>query len=248
MKAVEPTVRWGGQVPSALDLQDQKKLEMLKASAHFFSKNGYHSTSLTTVAQSIGITKSLFYYYFKDKQELLYQCSLLAHTKIQFVFPNYDSKRAYLANFLQCLVTYMETVNGNNFQFVMFMEPDVLSSEQLLSINKLRDQFEQTLRGVIVEGQRLDLLVQDDAKILGFSLLGSVNWLARWWRQEKGRSLREMATEIAYVALRGLMANPKLLETHMMELRKRTHESAIDGSVPPRKTPLRRGARRRPVG
>jgi TetR/AcrR family transcriptional regulator len=246
MKAGEP-LRWGGQVPSALDLQDQKKLEMLKASALFFSKNGYHSTSLTTVAQSIGITKSLFYYYFKDKQELLYQCSLLAHTKIQFVFPDGDTKQDFLSNFLQCLVTYMETVNANNFQFVMFMEPDVLSPEQLLSINKLRDRFEQNLRDVIVEGQRLELLVRDDAKILGFSLLGSVNWLARWWRQEKGQPLREIATEVAYVALRGLVANPRLLDAHMAEVRSRA-PIAVDTSARQRKAPLRTGTKRRAGG
>ena len=220
MKTKTATQRWGGRVPSPLDIQDQKRLEMLKAAALFFSTEGYHSTNLKDVAHSIGITKSLFYYYFKDKQQLLYECSILAHTKIQFEFPVPRSKREFLGNFFCCLVTYIEIVNGNNFQFIMFMEPDVLTKDQLLVVNRLRDRFEKTIRDVIAEGQKLGVIVPVDVKVLGFSLLGSINWMARWWRRDRGRSLRDLAGEIIYVALRGLALQPKLLDDVFADFKK----------------------------
>lgn len=43
---------------------------MLEASAPFFNTYDHHSTSLKDVAQSIGITKLLFYHYFKDSSDV----------------------------------------------------------------------------------------------------------------------------------------------------------------------------------
>jgi len=209
--------RWGGRFPSAGDVQDQKKLEMLKAAALFFSNSGYHSTSLKDVAESIGITKSLLYYYFKDKQELLYECSLMAHTKIQFEFPEYSSKREYIRALVASMVSYIETINEHNLQFVMFMEPDVLRRDQLLAINRLRDKYESTLRRILAEGQELGVIIPADVKILGFSLLGSVNWVARWWRRDGERPLRDLATQLVHVAVRGLMVQPRTLDTIVVE-------------------------------
>jgi AcrR family transcriptional regulator len=210
---------WGGRVPSQSDIQDQKKVEMLKAAAFFFSRQGYNATSLKDVAKSIGITKSLLYYYFKDKQQLLFECSLLAHESIQFEPSKYDNAEQYISVLFEAMVSYVCIVNGNNFQFVMFMEPDVLSPEQLLIINGLRDRFETTVRDLLVDGQNIGALIEADVKIMGFAMIGAANWLSRWWRKDGERSLEDLAAGLVHLSMRSLLVKPTLLDNYVRQRR-----------------------------
>lgn len=206
---------WHGRVPSASDIQDQKKEQILQASALYFSRHGYHSTSLKDVAQSLGIAKSLLYYYFKDKQSLLYACSLAAHNRIQFTPEPYEAADDFISVFFEAMVDYIKTVNLNNFQFVMFIEPDVFTAEQIVTINALRDRFEATVRGMIADGQRLGALIGTDVRTMGFSIIGATNWVARWWRRDGARTIDDLAAELVHLALRGLAAEPSQVDIYM---------------------------------
>lgn len=44
--------------------------QLLAAAVKVFSKKGYHNTSIEELMDSIGIAKSVLYYYFKSKEEL----------------------------------------------------------------------------------------------------------------------------------------------------------------------------------
>src|SRR5918911_1433080 len=72
-------MRWGDRLPSQSELYDLKKAEIVRAATRFFSRSGYHGTSLAEVGVALGVTKQALYYYFKDKQTLLYACALAAH-------------------------------------------------------------------------------------------------------------------------------------------------------------------------
>lgn len=207
---------WGGRVPSASEIQDQKKEEILKATALYFSRHGYHSTSLKDVAKSLGIAKSLLYYYFKDKHSLLYECSVAAHNSIQFVPNKYNNSEEFIAEFFESMISYIKTVNLNNFQFVMFMEPDVFTTDQLDTINGLRDRFEATVRAMIADGQRLGALIQADVRMMGFSIIGAANWVARWWRSDGERSIDDLAAELVHLSLRGLAVAPNGVDAYML--------------------------------
>jgi len=56
------------------------KDDLIAKSIEVFSKNGYYHTSFSDLATACGIEKSHFYYYFKDKRDLMNQC-LLSYTK-----------------------------------------------------------------------------------------------------------------------------------------------------------------------
>lgn len=51
------------------------KLErFLRVAMHSFNRDGVHATSIDKLAKQLNVTKGAFYYYFKNKEELLYQC------------------------------------------------------------------------------------------------------------------------------------------------------------------------------
>lgn len=55
-------------------LADMKLQRFLRTAMESFNKNGVQATSIDQIAKQLNVTKGAFYYYFKDKQELLYLC------------------------------------------------------------------------------------------------------------------------------------------------------------------------------
>ncbi len=50
------------------------KEEIIRKATYVFLRNGYYNSSLLGLANACGIEKSHFYYYFKDKKDLMNQC------------------------------------------------------------------------------------------------------------------------------------------------------------------------------
>lgn len=59
------------------------KEELIVKSTEVFLKNGYYHSSFADLAKACEIEKSHFYYYFKDKRDLMNQCLISFSRKIQ---------------------------------------------------------------------------------------------------------------------------------------------------------------------
>lgn len=59
----------------------KSKIEILKQAQALFEKNGYHKTTLTDIAKSVGKVKTAIYYYFTGKEEIFEQLVRLETTQ-----------------------------------------------------------------------------------------------------------------------------------------------------------------------
>ncbi len=71
------------------------KETLIKKSMLVFMKNGYYHTTLSDLAKACGIEKPHFYYYFKDKKDLMREVLIYASSHIgKLVFDiAYEDKR-----------------------------------------------------------------------------------------------------------------------------------------------------------
>ena len=53
---------------------EQKRLDVLHRAALVFAEDGFHQTSVNSLAARLGVSKPVLYYYAKNKDDLLYQC------------------------------------------------------------------------------------------------------------------------------------------------------------------------------
>jgi AcrR family transcriptional regulator len=53
------------------DIREEKRDHILSVALRLFANNGYHSTSIMTIAREAGISKGLLYHYFESKEELI---------------------------------------------------------------------------------------------------------------------------------------------------------------------------------
>jgi len=54
--------------------KELKKQEIIRAGVKIFSKKGYYHTSISDITDAMGIGKSTFYLYFRNKKELFFKC------------------------------------------------------------------------------------------------------------------------------------------------------------------------------
>ncbi len=53
--------------------KEERRLEFIETSQQMFIENGYYATSVDDIVNKMGVAKGLFYYYFKSKEDLVYQ-------------------------------------------------------------------------------------------------------------------------------------------------------------------------------
>jgi len=55
----------------------------MRKAAIAFADVGFRETSVNYLAESLGVSKPVFYYYAKNKDDLLHQCCLIAHNQLK---------------------------------------------------------------------------------------------------------------------------------------------------------------------
>jgi AcrR family transcriptional regulator len=74
---------WDGDSSSKKSLHKHKhnasgesktRSQIIDAATHIFMHKSYHRASISEIVKAVGITKSAFYYYFKNKKDLYYSC------------------------------------------------------------------------------------------------------------------------------------------------------------------------------
>jgi AcrR family transcriptional regulator len=66
--------RWNGEFDSSTEQHNQKRRLILREAGAAFNEHGFRNVSLDDVGEKLGISKTVCYYYFRDKNHLLLSC------------------------------------------------------------------------------------------------------------------------------------------------------------------------------
>jgi AcrR family transcriptional regulator len=178
---------FGASLKKTMYLADKftkKKLEILKCAAIQFRRHGYHGSSLTAIARASKMTKSNFYYYFKNKRQVLYFChdyvmdcllELLHNVEENYSSP-VDELHALLMSFVRLMIDELPLHAGT----MLAGNSTALSASQYGKICAKRDEFEQGIRRIIKRGMDRGVFQAGDPKLITFAILGAVNWTPTW--------------------------------------------------------------------
>lgn len=201
---------WKGAVPGQLSVRDLKVDALYRAAASFFRRNGYHGTSLEDVATQLGVGKATLYYYFANKQELLFQCHLAAADQAIALVSRDEGVRG-LERFRRSMGHYVAAIIGPESYSVVILEERSLSKAQLQIVIEKRDEFERLLQRIVKDGQADGSIVSCDAKFAVFAALGAANWVTKWYRPEGAWTVRDVSDAMAHFIVRGLAVRPEEL-------------------------------------
>jgi TetR/AcrR family transcriptional regulator len=200
--------------PTKADVHGIKRQEVLREAAASFNFKGYHGTSLTEIATSLGVTKAALYHYFPNKNSLLAACFEQA---MDVAFASLERGRKQGKNGRDRLVL---TISGYVSQLidelnccVVLMEEQALEPGDRAKLVRQRDRFERALRALVKEGIEDGSVVPCDPKLAIFVILGAMNWVPKWFKPSGEWTPEQLTLALSQIFERALSSAPAVALT-----------------------------------
>lgn len=191
--------------PRAADHED-KRQAMLKRAAELFAAHGYDRTSITMIAEALGVSKALLYHYHKDKQDLLFD--VLAqhlHQLVGVVRGAAEARLGPRARLEQVAVALLEAYrDADAVHRVQITCLGLLPPERQEALKALERAIVAEVAAIIAE---LSPAARRDRRLVKpatMSFFGMLNWHYLWHREGAGLSRADYARLAAALVAEGL--------------------------------------------
>ncbi|CAM3785119.1 HTH tetR-type domain-containing protein [Bordetella sputigena] len=187
---------------------DALRNAILDAAAKLFIEKGTAGTSMQDIAETLGLSRTAVYYYFKNKQAIqrsLTEEVLSAARSQTGETVSRDDLDAVTA--LKELVTHhAELILSRPAEFRVADRTEAeMTPKQRASVQNARRNVLENFSSVIERGIRDGQFRMVDPHVAAFSLIGMCNWAA-WWYKPNGRMSREeVAATMTEIAVNGLL-------------------------------------------
>jgi AcrR family transcriptional regulator len=223
-----------------------RQREIYDAAARIFSEKGYEGTSIQDVADAVGILKGSLYYYIDSKEDLLFGIIDEVHRESIRNLERWQQIDGNALVKLRAFITGHVIANARNLVKigVFFHDFRSLSPERREMIVEERDLYDRFLRELIVEGQKEGVVDPSaDPKLASMAILGMMNWIYQWWREDGAVTAEDVAAEFADLVLSGLTVRPDGSRDDIGRL-----PDGFEKTVGIELAKPRRGGSRKPVG
>jgi TetR/AcrR family transcriptional regulator len=154
------------------------------------------------------MTKGSLYYYFRNKQELLFFChdysldillALLERVASEPCPPD-ERLRRLIAAFVHMII---DELHGT----ALTLDFGALSPALLRRVVAKRDRVDRGIRRILADGMEQGLFARADPKLLSFAILGAINWIPRWFDPRGDASSEQISRLFAHYLVSGLRAS-----------------------------------------
>jgi len=190
-----------------------RETQLYKKAAFLFNKKGYASASIRQICRAIGIRESSLYHYIRSKEDLLYNiCEWSMLQSLEAIEPIARSNLRPDLKLEKMIETHIITIAQNsNEHATMLKELRSLNLRNQRKIVRLRDQYEALFRKVIANCVKGKLFRPVNVKITTLILLGMMNWLIHWYREDGPMDIEEIASVFSDLFLKGPRQKVKIL-------------------------------------
>jgi TetR/AcrR family transcriptional regulator, cholesterol catabolism regulator len=185
--------------------RDAKRAEILRSAASAFRRRGYHGASVEEIALALGMTKGSLYYYFKNKEEILFFCHDYSLDILLARLAELARERSPAdVRLRRLIIAFVHMILDELHGTALTLDPQALSPPLLEKVIAKRDRFDRGMRRLLQEGMDDGLFAPGDPKLLTFAILGSVNWITRWFDPQGPATSQEIAERFADYLVAGL--------------------------------------------
>ena len=190
-------------------------MDILRKVALAFAEDGYHQTSVSSLAHRLGVSKPVLYYYAKNKDDLLFQCVMVGqealHHAIKRTARTSISGAGKLRHFFS---TYTDIMCGDFGRCIALVDHRALSPEARRKDALARRAIEESVRSMIREGQKDGSVGPCDPATVVRALFGAFNGIPRWFTKGGELDARDVADSYLDLFMTGLgQARSKELNT-----------------------------------
>jgi AcrR family transcriptional regulator len=188
-----------------VDTAAATRIDILKSAAKAFRRVGYHGATVESIAAALRMKKGNLYYYFKNKEEILFACHQYSLDRLLQLLDEVARSAVTPTQKLRALIfasvhMILDELHGT----ALILELEALSPVHLKEVIRRRDQFDHGVRQVLEEGIADGSFAPHDVKLRSFALMGAINWIPRWFNPAGPATSNEIADRFADYLLAGL--------------------------------------------
>ena len=190
-------------------MRDNKYEKIISVAADLINQKGYRGTSFQEIGDKVGIHKSTLFHYFKNKEELLLRIleksvdevnsDLTDITNNKQLKPEEKLRQAFDNHLISMTRKHTDSVNVYLYEL-----RNLSKKNQKIYLTK-RKKYEEDFKNIIVEMKGQGYFSGLDTKIVAFGLLGMLNWVAKWYKNDGPLGIEEIS-DIFYRLIR--QSNP----------------------------------------
>jgi len=195
--------------PRNADPLASTRVDILKSAAAAFRRLGYHGATVEQIAAALHMKKGNLYYYFKNKEEILFACHQHSLDRLMHLLDEVQRSGVSADEKLRRLIdAFVHTILDELHGTALFLDLEALTPAHLKAAIARRDEFERGVREVLADGMRGGVFADGDPKLLAFAMFGAVNWIPRWFKPEGAASSKTIAELFADLFVAGLRRSP----------------------------------------
>lgn len=185
---------------------DGRAAEVYRTAAQIILEKGYDATSVSDIAQALGITKAGLYHYIHGKTQLLFDIMQYGLDVLDCEVAQPAKKIADAETRLRFMIGMHARIvtRGEGAVTILVDEARALTPAQNRKITQRKRAYLGFLRATLKEMKDERKLRDVDLTVAAFSMLGMINWLSRWYQADGPINERQIAEAIVDIALNGL--------------------------------------------
>ncbi|WP_424813500.1 TetR/AcrR family transcriptional regulator [Roseococcus sp. YIM B11640] len=184
-------------------------VQIFQVACRLFAQRGFDGVSMRDIAAECDISKATLYHYFPDKDSILRPLAMGTTKSIFLHVSKFDDPSRppveRLRTFLVETATFFEKfrwawIAGAS---AFWSDPKARSRKERVG---WRDRYEALLRDILQAGIDSGEMQIKDVRLAGRFVLGSVNWMARWYDPEGPMTAAEIVDNFCDMIIHGIGA------------------------------------------
>jgi AcrR family transcriptional regulator len=186
-----------------------RRVAILQSAATLFGRHGYQQTSMQQIADDVGLLKGSLYHHYQSKQEILFeitrgpleelvqQVTSIAATSMTPRKKVGEAIRSHIAS-LDRSYPHLMVVTAET--------DDALPAGIRNDIARLRREYQAVWEAIVAEGLADESFRSPgSAGVLVNLILGSINWMHRWYVPDGALSADEVSAVLSAMVLHGIV-------------------------------------------
>lgn len=184
----------------------KRKQEILTVAAKLFREKTYLGTTIDDIASKIKINKATIYFYFENKEQILYEIISTALIDLTENAKNIISTDASPMKKLESLIKMHLKIgiDSANLSGISQFERKNLSPKLLKNYNVQRDSYEQIFRELIKDGIAEGQFRRCDPKMTSRLILSMSNSVLTWFKKNGTLPIEQFADELWSFVIKSL--------------------------------------------
>ncbi|WP_416826297.1 TetR/AcrR family transcriptional regulator [Ectobacillus polymachus] len=176
----------------------KKKEEIILSAIKIVNHKGYQAATMEEIAAELLMTKGSLYYYFKNKEDLIFQCHEMVLSRAMAELQEHlEEPVSYEERLRKMIITHIHYAIEEQETFNLIIKPNETFSEKLNPILEKRHAYASYFDQVILGGIETNQFTITEPKIVRMILLGAMNWIQQWYSPEGMMTKEEIQTSYA---------------------------------------------------